>query len=211
MKRLDVINAMLAGIAQMTVTDVNSSNPYVIAALDEFNRQNVLFQEAGYWFNTEYNLLLRPNSVNGVIALAETVLKVNTRGVQLNVVQRDGRLYDPLRHSDVFTRDIIADLVMLVDFDYIPLVAQEVVMYRSVIAFFTTRDGTDGKLNEYKQALAMALRKFESQALRKLGVSIRDSRAVREYVGIFAETDGTYLPRTSARQPDDLSWKPGHP
>lgn len=182
MQALTAINAMLAAIAQMPVSTVESRNPYTIAAVAVLNRINTEIQELGWWFNTNTNVTLSPNSENDII-IPQRTLKVSDLHNRMNFVIRGERLYDPLSNTSKFTQPFLVDIVVELPFDSLPEVAAQAILRKSVLQFFTDRDGDQYKLQQLNQESLLSWSRLTNEGLYQRGVGMTLSPEFQRFTG----------------------------
>lgn len=133
---LSSVNSILGAIGQSPVTTLDYTNPeisFVHHLLMEADRD---VQNEGWVFNREDHYPLKPDA-NNEIRFPENVLRLdvyeNAVYKTSNVVRRDGRLYDKMRHSYEFTQPIEADIVWLFPFEDLPSVFKRYITYRASV------------------------------------------------------------------------------
>ena len=131
---LSAVNTILGSIGQSPITVLDFDNPehsYVFNLLKEVN---IDVQNEGWHFNTESHYKLSPD-VNGHFVLPANVLQYDVTDGQdiktTDVVVRNGRLYDKVKHTDVFSDDLIVDITWLFEFNDLPSVFQRYITYRA--------------------------------------------------------------------------------
>lgn len=182
MQKLTAINAMLAAIAQNPVNTPESRNPYSIAAVSVLDRISTEMQEIGWWFNTNTNVTLRPNS-EGFILIPSRTLKITDKNNRMNFVIRGSRLYDPLNNTSKFSQDLLVDIVVELDFDTMPEVAAQAVMRSAVHQFFLDRDGEANKVQFLGQSAVLAWSRLNGEGLYQTGASMAMSREFQHFTG----------------------------
>ena len=93
-------------------------------------------QNEGWHFNTEYHITTEPDA-DGYITIPNNALRYDIhdglKDRSKDVVQRNGRLYDLVNHTDVFTSTLYLDLVTLYAFEDLPNPFQRYITYRSAV------------------------------------------------------------------------------
>jgi len=137
---LSAVNSILGSIGQSPITTLNFENPeisFIYNLLSEVT-QDVLNE--GWHFNTEEHYPVKPDS-SGHITIPNNYLRYDLNDGQadrhMDLVKRNGRLYDLVNHTDVFDHDMELDIVYLYSFTDIPSVFQ-----RYIIARASTRAAT---------------------------------------------------------------------
>jgi hypothetical protein len=119
--KLEAVNIMLDAIGETPVSSLNSGLPDAEAAQRVLLEVSRDVQESGYHCNTDEEVTLVPQ-VDGTIALPQNTLRVDSTGDSqiIDVVERNGKLYDRDNHTDVFTASVIVDLVIELDYEQLP-------------------------------------------------------------------------------------------
>ena len=133
---LSAVNSILGAIGQSPVTTLNFDNPetsFIYNILTEVNKD---VQNEGWHFNTEYHVKTSPD-VNKHITLPANTLRYDLnqglRDKTMDLVVRNGRLYDLANHTDEFSGEIFLDLTTLYLFEDLPNVFQRYITYRSAV------------------------------------------------------------------------------
>jgi len=131
---LSAVNSILGAIGQSPVTSLNFTNPEISYIYNILRDCNVDVQNEGWSFNTEDHLAQTPDA-SGYITIANNVLRLDVtdgwKDRYTDVVKRNGRLYDKVQHTDVFTNDLYLDFVYLYPFEDIPSVFQRYIIYKA--------------------------------------------------------------------------------
>ena len=126
---------MLSGIGeapiQSLVDDANEDSLIAQQILDEVCRE---LATRDWWFNRELEVKFSPNSM-GHIEIPETAATVESHyrmgSLRRQYTVRAGRLYDLESHTDEFTSDVYLDVVYLLGWEDLPMVAQTYVTARA--------------------------------------------------------------------------------
>jgi hypothetical protein len=137
---LSAVNSILGSIGQAPVTNLdltNNPNPEISFIYNILTEVNKDVQNEGWHFNTEYHIKLSPEDTTGYITLPNNTLQYDIHDgltdKTVDVVVRNGRLYDLVQHTDVFTNDIYVDAVTLYPFADLPNPFQRYITYRSAV------------------------------------------------------------------------------
>ena len=129
---LSAVNTILGSIGQSPLTTLNFQNPEVSFIYNLLTEANVDIQSEGWAFNKEEHITVSPDA-NGFINIPSDVLQYDMHdGVQdksQRVVRRNGRLYDKVDHTDVFTKDMKVDAIYLYKFEDIPQPFKRLIVY----------------------------------------------------------------------------------
>ena len=133
---LSAVNSILGAIGQSPITTLNFTNPEISFIYNILNEVNKDVQNEGWHFNTEYHVKITPDS-NGYLSIPANTLRYDIHNDSIDksrdVVTRNGRLYDLIDHTDVFTEDLYVDIVTLYAFEDLPNVFQRYITYRSAV------------------------------------------------------------------------------
>jgi hypothetical protein len=131
---LSAVNSILGSIGQSPISSLNFDNPEVSFIYNLLREVNVDVQNEGWSFNTENNYPLT-RDVNGYYQVPANTLRYDVSdGLDVrttDVVTRNGRLYDKVNHTDVFTSDVDLDIVWLFQFNDLPSVFQRYIISRT--------------------------------------------------------------------------------
>ena len=131
---LSAVNSILGSIGQAPVTQINTLNPEISFVYNLFRESVIDVQNEGWVFNREEGVNL-PIDTNGHIQYPSDALRLDISNGQADrstdVVKRNGRLYDKVKHTDVFTQAIKADIVRVYAFEDLPSVFQRYITYRA--------------------------------------------------------------------------------
>jgi len=136
---LSAVNSILGSIGQSPITALNLQalqNPevgFIKNLLDETNK-NV--QNEGWHFNKEDHVLRSPDA-NGNFLIPSNYLRFDVHdGLydrNRDVVRKDGKLYDNVHHTDVFSGDLYFDITYLRDFTDVPPAIQRYIVARASV------------------------------------------------------------------------------
>ena len=131
---LSAINSVLAAIGQAPIPTINYENPEVHLIANLLTETSRDVQAEGWVFNTERNYPLLPDA-DGIIQIPENVLRMDKTGNDVvrdtNVVKRDGKLYDKLCHSYIFSGEQRLDITWLFPWEDLPTVFQRYITLKA--------------------------------------------------------------------------------
>jgi hypothetical protein len=130
---LHAINMILGAIGQSAVTTVNYENPEVELIARTLQDVSVQTQAEGWVFNTEYRYPFSPDE-DGNIFYPLNVLQLDlsdTEDPSIDIVRRDGRVYDKFNHTFTFTKPLYCDVVWNFDFVDLPTPFKQYITYRA--------------------------------------------------------------------------------
>ena len=134
---LSAVNSILGAIGQSPVTVIDHNNPetsFIYNILTEVNKD---VQNEGWHFNTEYHVKESPDPSTKKITLPANTLRYSlNNGVAdktVDLVVRNGKLFDLVHHTDEFAGDLYLDVVTLYPFTDLPNVFQRYITYRSAV------------------------------------------------------------------------------
>jgi len=148
---LSAVNTILGAIGQSPVTTlgvvstVNNistyQNPEISFVWNLLKECNIDVQNEGWHFNKEEHVIQEPDPVTGFISIPNNILRMDyTSGLHgatglhdktKDVVRRNGRLYDKVNHTDVFTADIYTNVVWLFEFEDLPSIFKRYITYKA--------------------------------------------------------------------------------
>ena len=119
---LSAVNSILGSIGQSPVTNTTGDallNPEIQFVVNLLNEVNKDVQSTGWTFNSEYRVKKSPDGNGNYVVPANAILYDISDGQidrQTNVVRRDGKLYDTVHQTNVFTQDFYFDIITLYAF-----------------------------------------------------------------------------------------------
>lgn len=169
--QLDVLNHMLNTIGEAPVSSPDSDHPSALSATVTLLRVNKEFQKKGWWFNTEYDLTLSPNSQGQIIIPSDTLF-VDPVDVSSRLVRRNGKLYDPIRHTYAINEQVIVDAVLLLQVSDLPESAASYLMHKAAYDFYVNDDGDESKSTRLLDRVTKAWSELRQEELKSADVNI---------------------------------------
>ncbi len=133
---LSAVNSILGAIGQSPITTLDYTNPeigFIYNILSEVNKD---VQNEGWHFNREYHIKQSPDTTTKHITIPNTYLRIDTtdgNNKHVDVVRREGKLYDLVNHTYEFDNDIDIDVTHLFAFEKIPPIFQRYIIYRAAV------------------------------------------------------------------------------
>ena len=140
---LSAVNSILGSIGQSPITTLQASggvdplaNPeisFIKNLLDQVNRD---VQTSGWHFNTQHRVKQSPD-VNGNYVVPQNSILYDISDGQIDrdtdVTKIDGKLYDLVHQTDVFTKDYYFDIITLYKFEDVPPAIQRYIIARAAM------------------------------------------------------------------------------
>ena len=138
------VNSILGSIGQAPITSLTQAsgqpdpldNPeisFIKNLLDEVSKD---VQTTGWHFNTQNNKKIDPDGNGNFVVPADAILFDISKG-QMNrnrdVVRKDGKLYDLIHDTDVFTSGFYFDVITLYKFVDVPPAVQRYIIARASV------------------------------------------------------------------------------
>jgi len=134
---LSAVNSILGSIGQSPVTTLDYENPEISFIYNILTEVNKDVQNEGWHFNIEKHVKESPDSSNNITVPANVLrldLNDNLADKSMDLIKRNGKLYDKVKHTDVFTAaELYLDYVYLYPFEDIPNVFQRYITYRAAV------------------------------------------------------------------------------
>lgn len=144
-------------------------------ALLEKIKSQVLSQ--GWSFNKEYNRDYIPD-INGYIVIPENVLSIDSSTTTDNFFAKDGKLYNEDDKSYIFTATVEADVTFDLDFDDIPVIAQNYILNKASRIFYQRMVGDTNMIQILMNDEKEALQTFKDYELDLVDANIFDDTSV---------------------------------
>ena len=141
---LSAVNAILGAIGQSPVTTLGTvsvtdgitayDNPEISFIYNLLRDANIDTQAEGWHFNKEEHVPFSPDG-NKQIPIPDNVLALDLHDNQakrtMDLVRRDGFLYDKIKHDDKFDSTLDLDVIYLRTFENLPIVFRRYIIYRA--------------------------------------------------------------------------------
>ena len=141
---LSAVNSILGSIGQAPITSLTHNPPdpdplenpeisFIKNLLDEVSKD---VQTTGWHFNTQERVKIEPDSNGHFIVPANAILFDISEGQidrNRDVVKKDGKLYDLVHSTDVFTQGFYFDIISLYQFVDLPPAIQRYVIARASV------------------------------------------------------------------------------
>lgn len=156
---LAAVNQILGAVGQAPVTTLDQTNPDVALAYDTLLELNREVQAEGWSFNTETEYPFTPDT-NGEILIADNILLLDLSDLPENrgidVIRRNGKLYNKIDHTFTWDNQIKCDVVWLFDFIDLPLPFRDYVTAKAAVQGSTKMVGDTTVYQMLQQREAMA-------------------------------------------------------
>ena len=161
-QELPAVNQILQSCGQAPVTSLDQTNPDVAIAYSTLTQVSQEVQAEGWTYNIEYDFEFTPDT-NNEILIPNNVIQIDPAPeyASMDVVRRNGKLYDKVAHSYTFTEKLKCDVVWLFDWIDLPkpiqdyIVARAATIVSSRIVGDTTQFQMLGQKEAYNRAMAL--------------------------------------------------------
>jgi hypothetical protein len=164
--KLQAVNIILSNIGQAPVSTLESTNPMVSTALAILDEVTTAVESEGWVFNTERAYPLLPD-VNGNVLIPDNVISYDAHpNSNQDLVSRNGKLYDKVAHTDIFTKELELDIVWFFEFEDLPQPVRNYITVRAANVFAGRVVGSSEavRFGQQEEALARAeLLEYETQ------------------------------------------------
>ena len=146
---LDAVNQILSSVGQAPVTTLDLQNPEVFITLNTLREVSKQVQLEGWTFNTEREYPMVRDEATNEIALPANLLAIDANLHEhkndYDLVMRNGKLYDRLNKTYIFTENPKVDVLWYFDFQFLPPAVQSYITARAARMCATKMVG-DGQL-----------------------------------------------------------------
>ena len=155
------LNSILGCIGQAPVTTLDYRNPETAMIARTIQEVSNQVQSEGWVFNTETEYPFAPDS-NNEIKIPNNVIELDTsacEGPGVDVVKRQGKLYDKIGHTYNFQRQVRCDVVWKFPFEDLPHPFKQYITYRAarIVAAKLTVDKELYMLLQEQEGIARAV------------------------------------------------------
>ena len=161
-QELPAVNQILQSCGQAPVTTLDQTNPDVAIAYSTLTQVSQEVQAEGWSFNLELDYEFTPDT-NNEILIPNNILQIDPAPeyFELDVVRRNGKLYDKVKHSYTFTDVLKCDVKWLFDWIDLPKPIQDYILARAatIVSSRIVGDPTQfqmlGQKEAYNRAMAL--------------------------------------------------------
>ncbi len=189
---LDVVNACLRSMGETPLNSINLDHPYVASALGILSEMNLLEQELGWWFNTDYTTL-QPDPDTGFVYVPMDSINCRMNPENSQYVERGNRMWDTYGSTFAIGQPLPVQIIRQIDFPNLSIGFRLMVSLRTQLSFQDAFDGDSDKYQklyqQYQQAYARMRRlHIKNQNLNMLNspyasASLGMIRPVSRYAG----------------------------
>ncbi len=137
---LSAVNSILGSIGQSPITSLTTGNalqnPEVALIHNLLMECTKDVQNEGWHFNREEHVARSPDA-SGHFTIPTNYLRFDVHEGQSDrnkdVVKRQGKLYDNVAHTDVFTGELYFDITYLFDFEDVPSPIQRYIIAKAAV------------------------------------------------------------------------------
>ncbi len=166
--KLEALNLMLQAVGESPVSsyDVTSTED-VVSAKKKLDEVVLEVQNRGYIWNTELCFPLT-RDLSGRITTPANALRVDfTPDSSVDPVVRGNKVYDRKTFGYVFSKNLTADIVLLLDFEEMPQSARNYVTARAIRKFEDVSFGNSEQNRTNRDNEMAALVIFESETAQQ--------------------------------------------
>ena len=158
--QVSAVNILLSNIGQAPTNSIDTTNPQISLAVNQLDQVSNDVQTEGWVFNTEQNYPFMPDNT-GQITIPNNVARLDLPqwlSPNIQPVIRNGKLYDKIKHSFVWSGVQELDVVWLFDFEDLPEAAKQYITTRAANLFAMRMTGSTeiAKYSEREEANARA-------------------------------------------------------
>ena len=185
--KLTIVNHLLSTVGERRVVTLETGHPSVIQAMQALEGYDLDFQLEGHWFNTNYEQRLVPDNRGEILLPSECLaFKITdkqqfqmTPDAKKRYVRRKKKLYDAIKNTYTIGQTIVADIVIRLDIEDLPPVAQRYLKHFAAIQYYIDDDGDTQKAQMLQERINYAKAAFVAEQLRVLNVNARQSPAAQ--------------------------------
>lgn len=183
MDELEAMNMLLRLIGSSPVNSLDTPHPDAANAKTTLDRMRKQLQRKSWWFNSDYQVSLTPNS-KGNIVLPDTYSSVVF--VDDHYVQRGNEVYNKINQTNKHDGEVIAYLVVnVLDWEQLPKLAQDYCAYRAAGQFIRDELEDPNKTRELQEDAARTLIELNNQDLTENKYNMfNKSRVVKARMGV---------------------------
>lgn len=172
---LEAVNELLAAVGEDPLGGLELMPPSGNTALSVLRRTSRNIQTEGFWFNTEDELELTPDT-DGRITIPESYLRVD--GVTANVVDRRPHLYNRDDRTHIFIAPVACRVVHFLDWQDLPHVARWFITASATEVFVDGFPGAQGVTEARNRNLMRATVAFRDAEAEQGGYNLLQNTSI---------------------------------
>lgn len=182
--KLDAVNYCLMTIGESPINSLENLQVSDALFIEQtIDNETINIQSQGWSFNTEDNFILKQNQ-DGEIILPDNILFVDPEDYGINLVMRQGKLYDMTNQTFKINKDVVATIIWNLDFEDLPYVAKRYITVRSA------RVSCIKLLNDYDTYKVLDKEEYEALAeLQRYETSQGDYNVFRGSYSVMSVLD----------------------
>lgn len=146
--RLDVINAMIVSTGARPLLAGQDRHPMYLKADQLLSRVVGTVLSMGLWFNTECRVIEAQENEEILVPIG--CISADPTERQYNLTMRGNRMYDLDKGAPYNGRSLRLNMKFEINYEEIPITAQNYIDARAVYEFFLNENGADPKLSNYR-------------------------------------------------------------
>jgi hypothetical protein len=179
MQLLDAVNEILPKLGERPVTSLDAKSPTLGVILPQIASETDLLLQAGWWFNTRYNVDLFPDSEGNIAVPDDTLSFVPADSMTFDVVVRGTQFWRSDTGDYSFTEKITGTLIQRVAFEELPESAARFVLYSAMVTCYATDIGLESVVQLWQKYALGAQSLMEQDHLRHRKYSVKQTRQYR--------------------------------
>jgi len=179
---LEAVNSMLEMIGEFGVSTLDDTEvSEASSAYKLLHRTSRKIQKEGLNCNTELEYELALDVSNHIVLPANTLDVTNVQ-YDNHVYIRNGKLYDAYENTYEFTAAITCDLVLFLEWTYLPEHVREYIMMDAARRFMSNRVGSESMLKQTDRDFTESRLTFKRHEARNSNANILTSPDTRDIV-----------------------------
>ncbi len=170
---LEVVNSVLstAGDSPIQTLDDTYQPAFIIKTM--INNVSRDLQTKKYWFNTEYEVTLSPNTQTSKITLPYNMLKFEPEDTKY--VSRGLSVYDKEARTTIIEEEITADITLMLKFSELPQEARKYIEARCKMQYNDEYFGEDSLRQTLAQGVQEAKLELDRTHLENMDINVLSS------------------------------------
>jgi hypothetical protein len=179
---------MLSSIGERTQSSLDIGHPSIAQAVAILDGENLDFQNRGWWFNIETDLVLARTDDGRVPVPADTlefrltaaVLQYLPPEQKTRYVKRGEFVYDNLAHTFMIDRPLRADITRLVNVEDMPGAAFSYLRNLAAQTMYMEDDGDQAKMQRLEERTARSWQQLQAAHLKATAPNRLDSPVAQQ-------------------------------
>lgn len=173
---LEVINSVLSVAGDNPIQSLDEDYQPVFIIRQMLNNISRDMQTKNYWFNTDYAVEFKPNTLTELITLPANLISFEPEDTRF--IARGSRVYNRVDRTYIITENICADISIHLPFDELPQVARKYIQTMCRLQYNNEYFGETSVKQDLLRAVVSAEAALQKKNIENENINVLDNSKV---------------------------------